>query len=145
MAATTQKPTFSQVTPPQLEDLPFKDYDPEVARQLLTFVRPYSRTIGISVIFMAVSSLAAVSVPYLVSIALDQGIAANSVTVLRDTCLVFLLFQLIQWLFNYIRVNVMARVGQSIIFDLRARVFEHLQELSLSFFSRYSVGRVISR
>ena len=28
---------------------------------------------------------------------------------------------------------------------MRAQVFEHLQELSLSFFSRYSVGRVISR
>jgi ATP-binding cassette subfamily B multidrug efflux pump len=36
-------------------------------------------------------------------------------------------------------------VGQSIIYDLRARLFEHLQELSLSFFSHYSVGRVITR
>jgi ATP-binding cassette subfamily B protein/subfamily B ATP-binding cassette protein MsbA len=39
----------------------------------------------------------------------------------------------------------MVRIGQSIIFDLRARLFEHLQQLSLSFYSRYSVGRVITR
>jgi ATP-binding cassette subfamily B protein/subfamily B ATP-binding cassette protein MsbA len=39
----------------------------------------------------------------------------------------------------------MARLGQSIIFDLRARLFEHLQALSLSFYSHYSVGRVITR
>jgi ATP-binding cassette subfamily B protein/subfamily B ATP-binding cassette protein MsbA len=39
----------------------------------------------------------------------------------------------------------MAQVGQSIIYDLRSRLFEHLQELSLSFYSHYSVGRVITR
>jgi len=145
MTTTTAKPTITETTPPQLEDLPFKDYDPEVARQLLTFIKPYIRTIWTSVVFMAISSLAAVSGPYLVSIALDQGIAKQSVVTLRNTVLLFIAFQIIQWFFNYIRVNVMARVGQSIIFDMRARVFEHLQELSLSFFSHYSVGRVISR
>jgi ATP-binding cassette subfamily B protein/subfamily B ATP-binding cassette protein MsbA len=51
----------------------------------------------------------------------------------------------VQWIVTFARVNIMARVGQSIIFDLRAQLFEHLQELSLSFFSHYSVGRVITR
>jgi ATP-binding cassette, subfamily B, multidrug efflux pump len=145
MTADTSKPTLNEITPPQLEDLPYKDYDPEIARQLLTFIRPYYRTIGISVFYMALSSLAAVSVPYLVSRALDQGIAGRSIVSLRNTALLFLMFQFIQWFFNFIRVNAMAKVGQSIIFDLRERVFEHLQELSLGFFSHYSVGRVISR
>lgn len=39
----------------------------------------------------------------------------------------------------------MVRVGQSIIYDLRQRLFRHLQELSLGFYSRFSVGRVITR
>ena len=51
----------------------------------------------------------------------------------------------LQWLMIYLRVNLMAQVGQSIIYDMRARLFEHLQDLSLSFYSRYSVGRVITR
>jgi ATP-binding cassette, subfamily B, multidrug efflux pump len=145
MTTTTAKPTITQINPPQLEDLPFKDYDPEIARQLLTFIKPYARTILISAFYMALSSLAAVSVPYLVSRALDQGIARHDVNSLGNTALLFLLLQFIQWFFNFIRTNVMAQVGQSIIFDMRAQVFEHLQQLSLSFFSRYSVGRVISR
>jgi ATP-binding cassette, subfamily B, multidrug efflux pump len=142
---TPTKPIFSQTAPPQLDDLPYRDYDPEIAGQLLDFIRPYYRKIFISVIYMAISSLAAVTVPYLVKVAMDNGIAKNSLPALRNTALVFLFFQLVQWFFNYIRVNVMAEVGQSIIFDMRAHVFEHLQELSLSFFSHYSVGRVISR
>jgi ATP-binding cassette, subfamily B, multidrug efflux pump len=142
---TPAKPIFTQTAPPQLDDLPYRDYDPEIAGQLLDFIRPYYRRIWISVIYMAISSLSAVTVPYLVKVAMDSGIAQNSLPSLLNTSLVFLFFQLLQWFFNYIRVNVMAEVGQSIIFDMRARVFEHLQELSLSFFSRYSVGRVISR
>jgi ATP-binding cassette subfamily B protein/subfamily B ATP-binding cassette protein MsbA len=145
MTTTTAKPTFSETTPPQLEDLPFKDYDPVVARQLWAFIKPYTRTIVVSMVFMAISSLAAVSAPYLVSVAIDQGIEKNSIVTLRNTAILFIIFQLIQWSFNFLRTNVMARVGQSIIFDMRAQVFEHLQELSLSFFSHYSVGRVISR
>ncbi len=39
----------------------------------------------------------------------------------------------------------MAHVGQSFIYDLRKTLFEHLQKLSLGFYSRYSVGRVITR
>jgi ATP-binding cassette subfamily B protein/subfamily B ATP-binding cassette protein MsbA len=108
-------------------------------------VRPYYRRIWISVFYMMFSSLAAVSVPYLVKMALDEGIRKGDAIALRNTALLFILFQLIQWFFTYIRTNIMAEVGQSIIFDLRARVFGHLQQLSLGFFSRYSVGRVISR
>ena len=59
--------------------------------------------------------------------------------------LLYLFLALIQWGATYFRVNLMVRVGQSIIYDLRARLFEHLQQLSLSFYSRYSVGRVITR
>ncbi|MBE0699828.1 MAG: ABC transporter ATP-binding protein [Anaerolineaceae bacterium] len=142
---TSTKPIYSQTTPPQLDDLPYRDYDPEIAGQMLNFIRPYNKKIFVSMIYMAISSLSAVTVPYLVKVAMDSGIAQNSLPVLRNTVLIFLFFQLLQWFFNYIRVNIMAEVGQSIIFDMRARIFEHLQELSLSFFSRYSVGRVISR
>jgi ATP-binding cassette subfamily B protein/subfamily B ATP-binding cassette protein MsbA len=39
----------------------------------------------------------------------------------------------------------MAWVGQSIIYDLRKKLFAHLQDLSLGFYSHYSVGRVITR
>ncbi|MCK4725917.1 MAG: ABC transporter ATP-binding protein, partial [Anaerolineales bacterium] len=78
-------------------------------------------------------------------IAIDEGIASGSLTVLRQTVLLYLGFALVQWVATFLRVNIMAQVGQSIIYDLRSQLFEHLQELSLSFYSHYSVGRVITR
>ena len=94
---------------------------------------------------MLISSAAAVAGPYLVKVALDSGLSAGSLTVLRQTLLLYLFVAIIQWTSTFLRVYLMPRVGQSIIYDLRSSLFEHLQELSLSFFSHYSVGRVITR
>lgn len=132
-------------TLPPSQDVVFKGYDPEISRRLFGFLRPYRRRFTVAVLLMLVSSAAAVAGPYLVKIAIDDGMATGSVPVLRQTVLLYLAIALIQWVATYLRVNIMAQVGQSIIYDLRSQLFAHLQDLSLSFYSHYSVGRVITR
>jgi len=133
------------VSSPQTDDLPAKGYDPHVVRGLLQFLRPYGRALSISLVLMLAGSAAAVAGPYLVKVAIDSGLAAGSIEVLARTVGLYLAAAVIQWAAIYLRVRLMARVGTSIIYDLRARLFGHLQELSLNFYSRYSVGRVITR
>jgi len=132
-------------TAPQLEEVYSKGYDARVMRKLLSFIRPHRFRMILAIILMLIASAAAVSGPYLVKVALDSGVAAGSLPILRNTILLYLLTILIQWVVTYWRLNVMAHVGQSIIYDLRRRLFGHLQELSLNFFSHFSVGRVIVR
>jgi ATP-binding cassette subfamily B protein/subfamily B ATP-binding cassette protein MsbA len=132
-------------TPPPGEDIAFKGYDPNVSWRLLSFLGPYRLQFALAIILMLISSAAAVAGPYLVKVALDSGLSAGSLTVLRQTLLLYLFVAIIQWTSTFLRVYLMPRVGQSIIYDLRSSLFEHLQELSLSFFSHYSVGRVITR
>ena len=131
--------------PHQSDDVLRKGYDPYVTKRLISFVNPYSHSFLVAVLLMLINSAAAVAGPYLVKVALDSGIQANNPIVLRQTVLLYLLAAGVQWISIYFRVNLMARVGQSIIYDLRARLFEHLQKLSLSFYNRYSVGKVITR
>ncbi len=127
------------------EDLNFKGYDPQVVRGLMQFVKPYWKPLLLSLTLMVVTSAASVSGPYLVKIALDEGIGRQSLSTLRWTVLLYLAIALVQWLTIYARVYIMSRIGQSIIFDIRSNLFHHLQQLSLSFFSHYSVGRIIVR
>jgi ABC-type multidrug transport system fused ATPase/permease subunit len=51
----------------------------------------------------------------------------------------------VQLITNFFRVRIMSRVGQHVLYDVRTAMFDHLQKLSLSFYNRYSVGRVITR
>lgn len=140
---------MTTVSPPEYvlksEEQYTKGYDPQVTRRMGDFLYPYRWRILISLVLMLISSAVVVSGPYLVKIALDSGIQVGNVRVLRLTVLVYFLAICLQWLVTYLRVNIMSVVGQSIIYDLRAELFIHLQKLSLSFFTRYSAGRVLTR
>lgn len=130
---------------PQTDDLPMRGFDAHTTRQLFSFVRPYGRSLLLALFFMLSSSAAAIAGPYIVKIALDNGIARSDLGVLRNAVLVYLAVAAAQWLSTYFRVTIMASVGQGVIYDFRSRLFAHLQKLSLSFFNHYSVGRIISR
>lgn len=129
----------------QPEEIYAKGFDANVTRRLAAYAHPYRWKLLLAFVLMVLHSAAAVAGPYLVKIALDSGLAAGSQKVLTQTVFAYLIIAFIQWLAIFLRVNLMARVGQSIIYDLRAHLFEHLQRLSLGFFTRYSVGRVITR
>lgn len=46
---------------------------------------------------------------------------------------------------NYIQTNLLAYTGQKIIFNIRTEVFNHVENLSVSFFDRNPVGRLVTR
>lgn len=137
------------ITPPayvtQSEEAYDKKIDKQTARRLLPLIRPYAGRLLLSIVLMLGASAASVAGPYFVKIAIDSGLTAGDLTILRYTILAYLLVAAMQWVFIYFRVNIMAWVGQAVIYDLRKKLFAHLQELSLGFYSRYSVGRVITR
>ena len=139
----------TKIIPPafitQSEDLLDKGYDPKVARGLLQFLKPYYGQMFISLIFMIIVTAASVSGPYFVKLAIDEGIGKHDLVALRNIALAYLVVSIIQLGTNILRVRIMSRVGQHVLFDVRTAMFDHLQKLSLSFYNRYSVGRVITR
>jgi ATP-binding cassette subfamily B protein/subfamily B ATP-binding cassette protein MsbA len=140
---------MTKITPPayvlQSEEALDKKYDPQIVRKLLPFLQPYLKQGIIALILMTVATVTSVSGPYFVKIALDDGLAAGNLAVLRQTLIIYLIVMLVQWGTNYLRVAIMSRVGQHVLYDVRTRMFEHLQKLSLGFYSRFSVGRAITR
>jgi ATP-binding cassette subfamily B protein/subfamily B ATP-binding cassette protein MsbA len=141
--------TTTTIVPPayviQSEELYDKPIDPQVARRLVGFIAPYKWQMLLSAFLMLGATASTVIGPYLVKVAIDDGLLAGNLVALRNAVLVYLAAALVRWGFIYFRVNIMAHVGQSVIYDLRKALFAHLQKLSLGFYSRYSVGRVITR
>ena len=138
----------AKISPPdhfKLDEGQAKGYDPIVVEGILSFIRPYSKPFLFSLVLLIIGASAQVAGPYYVKIALDNGIAVHDYIALRTAVVLYFITALLQWGVTYARINIMAFIGQSIIFDIRARLFEHIQHLSLQFFSHYSVGRLISR
>jgi ATP-binding cassette subfamily B protein/subfamily B ATP-binding cassette protein MsbA len=122
-----------------------KAYDPNVARRLLTYVRPYGWNILFAMVFMMLAMTGYVAGPYLIKIALDEGIAQGDAARLAQAVGLYVLAAGVFWVGTFLRIRIMASTGQNIIYDLRRQVFAHLQALSLGFYSRYAVGRLVSR
>ncbi|HNN13883.1 MAG TPA: ABC transporter ATP-binding protein [Anaerolineales bacterium] len=139
----------TKIIPPafitQSEEHLDKGYDPKVMQGLLQFVKPYYGQMLFALLLMVIVTAASVSGPYFVKLTIDEGINAKDPVALRTIVLTYLLVSVVQLGFNYWRVRIMSRVGQHVLFDVRTAMFAHLQKLSLSFYNRYSVGRVITR
>jgi ATP-binding cassette subfamily B protein len=115
---------------------------------LANLARPYARQVALAVLLIAIRSAAYLSLPYLVGLGIDKGIrpgAHGNLNALVEIVGVLLVALLVNALANYAFLRVSGRIGADILFDLRRLLFAHVQELSLSFYERYTSGRIISR
>jgi ABC-type multidrug transport system fused ATPase/permease subunit len=117
-------------------------------RLLASLAQPYGWQIALSAVLIVVRAAAYLAVPYLVGLGIDKGIRPGTGGNLNTLVLivgVLLLALMVNALANYAFLRLSGRIGADILFDLRRKLFAHVQELSLSFYERYTSGRIISR
>ncbi len=116
---------------------------------LLSLLRGRGRQLSVVISTFVARSAVATVVPILVKVAIDNGIPQLSNG--KGGATVAIIFGLlvlcafVQAGFDYISTSMMGRLGQDMLYDLRRRVFGHVQRLGMAFHERYSSGRVISR
>ena len=120
-------------------------YNAAIVRRLLAFLKPYvPQMVGAGALMLVVSACSLAG-PYLVRLAIDRGIVARDMQALAVLAAAFSASRLVMWGSRYAQIQIIYRVGQRIIVQIRTLLFAHLQRLSLRFFSHHAVGRLISR
>src|SRR5262245_49245317 len=121
-----------------------KLYDQKVVRRLIPYLKPYPlQAVGaiIGVIGYAICSF---SQPLLIGFA-TQSILAGDMNALNRDALILGAAALAAWGFQYLQLTCSGYMGHRLLLQLRMDMFNHLQRLSLSFYDRHEVGRVMSR
>ena len=117
-------------------------------RLMSTLARPYRWQMAFGAVLIAMRSAAYLSIPYLVGLGIDSGIRPGRSGDLANLEIIvglLLVALCVNALANYAFLLVSGRIGADVLFDLRRTLFSHVQELSISFFERYTSGRIISR
>jgi ABC-type multidrug transport system fused ATPase/permease subunit len=83
--------------------------------------------------------------PYLVKVAIDQGVVPQRLDVLNRVAVAFLGLVGVQFLASRVETLAVARAGQRVLFAIRNQLFRHLQRLSLDFYERERTGRLVAR
>jgi ABC-type multidrug transport system fused ATPase/permease subunit len=118
-------------------------------RLLGELLRPYRRAVTVTVSMIVVESLAALVGPWLVGLAIDNGIpplvrSHDSVPLLViASC--FAAAVAVQAVTTRIFITMTGRVGQRVVLELRRRLFAHCLSLEVAFHEDYTSGRIISR
>ncbi|HLQ61023.1 MAG TPA: ABC transporter ATP-binding protein, partial [Candidatus Acidoferrales bacterium] len=119
------------------------------SRTLLgSLARPYAGQLALAAVLIVVRAAALLAVPYLVGVGIDRGVrpgASANLPALEQVVAVLVAVMVLGALANYAFLRLSGRIGQDILFDLRVRLFAHVQGLSLSFYERYTSGRIIAR
>ncbi|MFO7274029.1 MAG: ABC transporter ATP-binding protein [Bacillota bacterium] len=126
-------------------DVKLSQVDPRIYRLLGSLVRPYLPRLAVAVLLMAATALTGLAGPYLTQVAIDRFVAERDPAGLNLVALAFLATALLNWWSSYGQTYLVSYVGQSIIYDLRDRMFRHLQRLSFRFFDSMATGRIMSR
>jgi ATP-binding cassette subfamily B protein len=120
-------------------------FDGKTFRRILGLIRPHLRmAIGFLTAIMLVSVMDAYFT-YLLKRILDEAIVPKNIPALINFLIQYGILTLIQAGLVFIFIYMVGILGERIRYDLRQKMFNHLQDLSLSYYSRTPVGWIMSR
>src|SRR4030095_10378390 len=85
------------------------------------------------------------AMPYLVKVAIDQGVVPQDLEVINRVAVAYLVLAGAPFPAGRDGIRTVGRPGQRVLFPVRTRLFRHLQTLSLDFYERERTGRLVAR
>ncbi|MGD8966085.1 MAG: ABC transporter ATP-binding protein [Anaerolineae bacterium] len=117
----------------------------DVLKRLLTYVRPYWKTlVGVSALLLLRTGLNLLP-PLVQKQVVDQVIAERDLSILLVLIAALIGIHALSQVVDFGDLYFRHAVGERFIFDLRVRLYDHLQKLSLAFYERTSTGELMSR
>ena len=141
---TFRRGTSSRFGVEQDEDEGGQIYDHTVVVRLFKYLIPYWPKLLITLGAVIVYTGAVVAIPWMVALIIDRYVRAGDLAGLNIVVPIFLSIALLQYISQFVHLNIMAQVGQKVLYTLRVGLFRHLQGLSMSYYNRNEVGRVMS-
>jgi ATP-binding cassette, subfamily B, multidrug efflux pump len=127
------------------EDTLGKAYDPRIARRLVGFLTPYRRQLIFTTILVLLGTAADLGLPLLFSRAIDEVRHDQRMNMIHLIGAGFVVLVLLRFLSNWGQYYTTQWLGQRVVYDMRNRMFRHLQNLSISYIDRRGVGAVMTR
>jgi ATP-binding cassette subfamily B multidrug efflux pump len=127
------------------EDLTAKRYDRRLVRRLLVYVRPYKRLVAGALVLLMTEGLLQLVGPVLTQRVIDVALPAHDAGMAGRAALLYAASLLVAFVCSYGETILTAMLGQRVMRDLRQQLFEHVQRLSIAFYDRTPVGRLVTR
>ncbi|MFZ4581867.1 MAG: ABC transporter ATP-binding protein [Paludibacter sp.] len=116
-----------------------------ILNRFMTLVGQERNNLYIAIVFIFINSGLNLIAPYLMGTAVDKYIVTNNYDGLIKFSIILLGVFILALISGYTQAQLMGRVGQRMMYNLRNNVFSKLQDLPISFFTENKAGDLISR
>ncbi len=118
---------------------------PGLVRRIAKFAAPYRRRILGFLILIIIDSAVGATTPLIYRAIIDDGIQPKRTDVVIELALVLAFLAVLDAVLMLVERLVSSRIGQGLIYDMRTKVYAHIQRMPIAFFSRTQTGALISR
>lgn len=122
-----------------------KTYDLRIARRLLRYLKPYMRSLYLALSFTLTLNLLGILQPKFTQYAIDWYIIPRQTNGLNLFVLVYIAVRLTVFILSYFQAVLLNSVGQHVMYDLRAELYDKLQHQEVAYYDRNPVGRIMTR
>jgi ATP-binding cassette subfamily B protein len=129
----------------ELEEAEQRPFNKTLFFRMLGYMKRYKRESALVGLGIVLAAGVPLFEPYILGQVVDQGIVGKDVNAIKRLALILMSLHLLGWVGGRTRVWMSAVIGQGVLFDLRDDLFSHIQRLSLRFYDKHPVGRIMSR
>jgi ATP-binding cassette subfamily B protein len=122
-----------------------KPLTPGVARRILAFARPFRRQLVAFLVLVVIDAGLVVAPPLLVRRIIHEGIGQHDRSIVVWTSLAIAGMAVAEAVLSLAQRYFSSRIGEGLIHLLRTRVFAHVQQMPIAFFTRTQTGALVSR
>lgn len=127
-----------------------------VMKRLFSYAKPHWKSIVVVLILILIMTGTTLLQPRLVQKVIDDHLVGWNQTLEGDTlslelksigilAMIYLISVLVNFVSNYVHYWLLNKTGQSILVDLRQKVYDHVMGLSMSFFDKNPLGNLVTR
>ncbi len=115
------------------------------ARRILSFVHPYRRLLALFLAIVVVDAVVGAANPLLYREIIDKGILGGDAALIVWLALLVAGLAIADAALTLVQRYISSLVGEGLIYDMRTKVFDHVQRMPLAFFTRTQTGALVSR
>ncbi|MEO0561972.1 MAG: ABC transporter transmembrane domain-containing protein, partial [Chloroflexota bacterium] len=116
-----------------------------LVKRVMAYARPYTTQIILMFAAILVSTALGLLSPLIIRELIDNTIPNGNLPRLNQLALALVLIPLISAVFSIYQRWQNARIGEGVIYDLRVALYNHMQRMSLRFFTNTRTGELMSR
>ena len=119
--------------------------DFKVLKRLFRFAKPYLKQFYLLVFLTVLLAVLVPIRPYIVQLSIDSYVPQGDYAGLMTMLIILVIHLVVLAIVQYAHTYLSGWVGQTIIKDIRIKLYEHLLKLKLKFFDKTPIGRLVTR